>query len=162
MKLFNDEKVKITNDKYRILFKISSFFKVNSFLKKLKKYEKQHFKDIDFIITTILEEITNQNNNENDEYKLKFQMEQYLTDKANECFLNKKFKKFPVSLIYQIIDKSDKSKISSDLFDFINESIDEFFALFSFVEKNPKFLFNFTQLKQREHEALHTIYTVYF
>lgn len=131
--ILRDEKNKITRKSYRDLFKLSQFFKANNILKKLKKYSKSHFNDIDLRIQLILDEIEREkdNNSEDYSYELTVQMEDYLIRKINDCFNSFYFNQLPVSIIYQIIEKSDRQKINDDaLFDFINKSIDSFFYSF--------------------------------
>lgn len=151
--LFNDQKIAITNDKYRDLFKISDFLEVKSFLNRLKRYEKRHFKDIDFIITSIIEELSLTSNQKSSQDKYKIKMEEHLIEHINECFFNNKFKQLPIEIIYRIINKlyeKDKTKISNDLlFDFINGSIEDLFVLYTFVDirkVSPQKLHEFNEI----------------
>ena len=91
LKLFNDEKIQITNDRYKDFLKISEFLQVNSFIKKLNNYKKRHFKDIDFIIQNILEELSNRTNFSTFESDFEFQMEKCLINHIDECIKNEKY-----------------------------------------------------------------------
>lgn len=134
-KIFEDEKVIIYNDKFNDFYKLSEFLQIKPFLKKLKKYQRLHINDLDFIIMTILKEISAEDEFSDVKSELNIQTEQLLINKINECLKNDKFKKFPVSLIYSLIDKSDKNQISSDLlFDFIKQSLEKYFVSLSLFD----------------------------
>lgn len=114
--------------------RIFKFFQVTKLSKILNKYKKTHFLDADFIINQILEQISfNKNDNFTDITPI-FDMESSLYNKVNECFQSQQFGLLPISIVYRIIEKSEQDKISNDLlFDFISESIEERFILFTFL-----------------------------
>lgn len=133
-KIFNDEKITITTDRYRDFYKISEFLQVNSFQKRLKKFENRHLNDVDFIITKIIEEMQTLEDQLSSESEFELQMEKQLINKIDECLKNKKFSQIPAPLIYRILEKSDKNQYSSDsLLDFIVGSIDKLFVLLPLV-----------------------------
>lgn len=64
-----------------------------------------------------------------------FQMEEHLTRRIEDCIKSENFIQIPISMIYRIIEKSDKEKVSSDwLLDFILGSIDKLCVLFPLVD----------------------------
>lgn len=134
-KIYQDENVAITNDNFRDYYKISEFLRVKSFLTQLKKYEKKYSNDIDFIISKILDEMSNPRNGLMPKDDFLFQMEEHLTHRIEDCIKSENFIQIPISMIYRIIEKSDKEKVSSDwLLDFILGSIDKLCVLFPLVD----------------------------
>ena len=76
----------------------------------------------------------------------------------DECLQDEDFSRLSASMIYQMLDKSDREKIDSYLlFTIIDKSIDRLFILFHFVdleslsdENIQKLLFDFTKSKKEE------------
>lgn len=132
LKTFEGKKIKITNDRFRDLFKLSEFFQVKVLLKRLENFWQKHNEDVDFNITILLNEILL---NGYDESDFSFNIEQSLINNIDKCIHNEKFKKLPVSIIHRILESSDRSKLTSDsLFNFIMKSLDTFYVLFSFLD----------------------------
>ncbi|KAK8890745.1 hypothetical protein M9Y10_035530 [Tritrichomonas musculus] len=123
------------------LLKISDFLQVRKLTKKLNQYIKKNGSNADFIIQIIHFEVEKQEyNNENEDYyqfTINQQMEYLLSEKINDCFQNVKFADLPLSLIYRVVEKSEKSEksqMSNDmLYDFIKKSITKFCPLFYFL-----------------------------
>lgn len=141
-KLFQEEEIIMTNDKYKDFTKLSQFFKIKKIQNQLKLYFNTHINDVDFIIKTFLDEIelqnqflTDKNTNNEIEYKFKKQMEEFLIDNINKSIENKHFHELPTSLIYHIIEHSEQSDLSSELiFKLIKRSPTKLFALFKFIK----------------------------
>lgn len=134
-KLLQDENTPMTNDKYIDFLKLSDFFQIKKLTKNLTKYYKQNETNIDFIIQSILSTI--EKNDDLDDYQFNFsaKIEDILTSHIDEFLKNENIIKLPVSLIYRILDKCNKNKISkNDLFNLIMKSIDNFYALFTFFD----------------------------
>lgn len=65
----------------------------------------------------------------------KIKIQDRLLKQIDECLQDEDFSKLPASMIYQMLDKSDREKIDSDLlFTIIDKSIDRLFILFHFVD----------------------------
>ena len=95
-----------------------------------------HSNDIDFILNILIE---HEKQDENFEVYSKIEnsinIEDFLIDNINECLQKKMFAQLQISTIDRIIKKSDKQQISNDLlYDFISESIETRFSLFSFLQ----------------------------
>lgn len=129
--LIENEKGPISNIEYRGLYKLSEYFQADLLLQKLKEYSNTHFTQVDIIIQTILDEIAM---NKNDKIDLKSQMEQSLCNCIEECLQNSLFETLPVSIIYNVIQKSQKTRMTNNLlYDFIMKSFDKFYILFVFL-----------------------------
>lgn len=133
-KLIQNKNVPISTKNYCDFRKLSDFFQVKKLLKILNQYKKAHFNDASFIINQILEHVSFNNIGEFYENKLNIELEALLYDKVNDCLQNDQFCLFPTAVIYRIIEKSDRNNISSDLLlDFILQSFDERYILFTFL-----------------------------
>lgn len=135
--IIQGEQIPITKEKYRDFFKLSEFLQVKKLQRILKKFSETQLNDLDLMIQLILNEIETAEKADPDDYKydLTVQMERYLTNHIEDCLKNENLKKLPVSIIYQILEKSDKEKIPNDLlFDFVNQSIDQYFVLLYFLD----------------------------
>lgn len=118
---------------YSDLFKISSFLQTSKISKKLTNFFKSRQADADFLIQIILIELDNQSNSTN--FQLNIEIEESLSAKINDCFLNEKFLKVPIQLIYRIVDKSDKKQLSADLmYDFIKKNLKTYSILLEFLD----------------------------
>lgn len=154
LKILKEENVKITNDQYFDLFKLSEIFKVNSLINFLKKYARRHSENIDFIISLILKQ--NESNKEkNDSFiiydQISSEMEACLSENINKCIQNDKFQKLPISIIYRIFEKSSPEKINHDmLYEFISKSI-----------KNRHVLFRFIDLQKLSNDKFDEMYELY-
>ena len=82
---FKNGKISITNDSYHYIFKLSEFLKVNKLMKQLKKYKRKNINNLDFIISTIIDENNLQNEAENIQSELSYEMEQDLISRIDEC-----------------------------------------------------------------------------
>lgn len=61
-------------------------------------------------------------------------MEECLSSKIDECIANVNFWKLPISIIYRIIERSDKQQFPNNLlYDFISKNIEERNLLFLFL-----------------------------
>lgn len=134
--LLEEKKVKISQNNYLDLCKLSEMFEVEVLKKCLTRYSKNHSNDIDFILNILIE---NEKQDENFEVYSKIEnsinIEDFLIDNINECLQKKMFAQLQISTIDRIIKKSDKQQISNDLlYDFISESIETRFSLFSFLQ----------------------------
>ena len=137
--LLRDESCLMEKQQYRDIFKLSQYFESKNILKKLKHYSKSNLNDIEMHIQILLNEIETAKKSENhsDDYKtdLIIQMEEYLIENIEKSLKIDDFQKLPISIIYQIIEKSNKEQIQGDLlYDFINKSIDDFYTLFRFLD----------------------------
>lgn len=134
-KLFEEENIPISNDKYKDFFKLSEFFKIKKITNQLKIYFQSHTSDVDFAIRLLIEEFEKENKNEKVDNLFKSGIKKLMIDKINECLQNENFHKIPVLFIYQIIEQADKEKLSSDfLFDFIKKAPDNLYVLFKFIK----------------------------
>lgn len=62
-------------------------------------------------------------------------MEDELAQHINECLSNERFATLPVPVIFRVIEKSDRKRVSSDdLYDFIKRSTKRLGVLFSSVD----------------------------
>ena len=126
--LLQDEKGNISIDQYIDLVKLSDLFEVKSLQILLKKFARENFQNIDFIISMILD-----NRVESDE--LMIEMEDILMNNITQCLKNEKFSQLEIPILYRIIEKSDHNQIPSDLlYRFIKRSIDNLHPLFYFVD----------------------------
>ena len=131
-----DEKTSLTYKQYVDLVNISEHFKTKKLSKKLMKYFKDRKVDPNFIIEILQYQSIKQKDTENIKYKIEPELENVLTSRIHDCFLNENFPKLTFSIIYRIVELSFKKKqIKSDnLLDFINKSIEKFYMLFRFVD----------------------------
>lgn len=136
IKILKEENVKITNDQYFDLFKLSEIFKVNSLLNFLKKYAQSHSENIDFIVNLILRQIeSNDEKNDLSYDQISPEMESCLSENINKCIQNDKFQKLPISIINRIFEKSSPEKIDHDmLYEFISNSIEQRHILYRFID----------------------------
>lgn len=143
------------------LWKISKIFKVKKLQTLILKYSKNYQKDVDFLSILLL--------NQESEYnhalvqELSINIEEILLDEIEKCFQSEYFGKLPISVIYRLIDKSDKKKISSDsLYKFIRESIKERCILFTFLDLQTLSNELFNELSQFLRENDGQEFTGYF
>lgn len=133
-KLLQNESIIINNQNYCDLLLLSNFFQVKKITRILNQYKKTYFFDTSFIISQLLMQISKPNANYLLQDQASIEMESLLYNRINDCLQDGPFGLIPISVIYRIISKSDKSQISSDLlFDFISKSIEERFTLFTFL-----------------------------
>lgn len=133
LQYFRNQPINITNDNFRDIYKLSEFFQVKTLLRELDKYKSTHSNSIVFFIRTILDEISMMG--EVIKYNLGDKMKKQLSEKVNECLQNKIFGKLPVYVIYEVLSNANKSKMKSDLLlDFINQSKNDRFILFTFLD----------------------------
>lgn len=127
-KIIKDDNVKITNDQYYDLFRLSEMFQVRSLQNLLKNYAKQYFNDVSFIINSILNEKTVSDNFDKIHLdSFLSHMEELLSDQIEECFKNEKFGDLDISTLYRVIFKSNqicymnslKNLLIKDLFYFL-------------------------------------------
>lgn len=133
--ILQGEHLEITNDNYRDIFKLSEFFQVKSLLQNLDKYSEMHFNDVNFMIHLLLNDSSSSNNfgDLNSEFSTKIQ--NLLINRIEECIQDKDFPKLPASIIYRMIDKSDRERIvSDDLFKLVDKSIEKLCILFQFLD----------------------------
>ncbi|KAK8860814.1 hypothetical protein M9Y10_012504 [Tritrichomonas musculus] len=133
-KMIKEEKIEIKNSQYSDLYRLSKLFQVKSLQRSLNKYAHKFSKNINFIINLMVDH----HRNKNDEIfaidDFSKEMEIFLVNNINECLVNESFQHLPVSVIYRMIDQSRREDVSNDLlYEFIMESIDSRFVLFSFV-----------------------------
>ena len=96
--------------------KISKYLEVRKLYDQINEYIKKHNVNVDFVIQIIQNDIQN----ENSEIKISQEIENLLSNKLNECLINKKFSELPISIIYRVIKQNSmKTNISNDLFNFI-------------------------------------------
>lgn len=148
--LINEQNIVITNTEFYDLFILSKLFKVICLEKILLKYVKKHSQDISFIVHLICESnsmknefskeivnefIMNKSYNFDDKNEICAFLESILKDRIEECLTNEEFGKLPIPIIYQIIEQSpDKENYADLLYDFVNNSIEERYVLFSLIE----------------------------
>lgn len=135
-KLIQDEKVSITINNYRDIFKLADFFKAKNIQNKLQQYTKIHPFKINYYIGLALDE---KNDHCNDgHFDLTKDVESYLSNHINDCFLDKSFSELPLWLISNLVKKSvedRKIQISNDLlFDFISKSIKDRYILLYYLD----------------------------
>lgn len=133
IQLIQQEKVSIPINHYKDFYILSEYFCIPRFTREFDKIIRNElFDDLDFMIQILLDLKTSENNNET---KLTNKIVNILTNRVNECIENQKFNELPVSIIYQIIDESNKEDVNlNSLVDFILMSADNRFTLLKFVE----------------------------
>lgn len=133
-RLLKNEKIEISNEQFCELYILSEFFQVDQLIHILKEYFKRHIKDVDLVIDFLINQISTQNNDDITSFEFYKEIEESLSSKIEVCFINPNFGKLPSSIIYRIIERSDKNQISSDiLYDFICKNINEKFILLHFL-----------------------------
>lgn len=162
-KFIEDEYVSISEEEYFDLYKLSKIFKVKSLEKCLQKYSQENSTNINFLISIILQQKTNKQEYEYDtelfsnDY-ISIDAEEILKNRINECLLNKKFAKLPISTIYRLLEKNNNQHTISGelLYDFINESIEERCSLLRFIQfhtfSDEKFNKLYNDYKQHHHK----------
>ena len=90
------------------------------------------------MILNLLIENRSDTNNEFFQFgEVSTEMENCLSDKIDQSIQNQRFGQLPIALIYRVIEKCDRKKLSNDvLYDFIMNSINERFTLFFFIDVN--------------------------
>lgn len=139
--------------RYIDLSKLSEFLEIKKLSKKLNKYFKIHEIDTSFIIQIILHETQAQKDPQESKFYINENMEENLSQKINESLQNEQFAQLPISVIYRVVERSDKKQLSCDLlYIFIMKSASKFHPLFSFIdlknlsEQNLRNLYdNYTQ-----------------
>ena len=130
----NDE-TNLTYSQCIDLLRISKFFEIRKLSSKIKEYIESHHIDIDFIIQMILYENNTQTGEDKYQIKVSEEMENFLTNKINDCLTNEKFKELPIQIIHRIINQSPPNVINNDnLFDIIISSMNKFCILFPFLD----------------------------
>lgn len=134
-KILEDNEISINNDEFLDLSKLATIFKVKPLDRYLKKYLNDQFTDIDFILTLIIEEEKNKNDEETNiiNNDLLIEMESCLIKNINDCFQNPKFEQINHSILYRLFESSEEIN-SSLLYKFICKSIEERFIFFRFVK----------------------------
>lgn len=161
-KCINEQTFTVSNDEFIDFYKLSEFLQIKTFKKKLKSYLCSHTTDINFIITTMLHENIETNDNQNNPSNLFKMLNESLKHKVNECLQNENFKKFKISQIYHILESSSE-KISSDLlYSFINQSIENYHILFIFLDIENLSDDNFQELYDNYTRSLNTKENVYY
>lgn len=131
-KMIQEEKIEIKNSQYSDLYRLSKLFQVKSLQRSLNKYAHKFSKNINFFINLMVDHHRNKNDR-NKNHQLQ-KCRHFLIKNINECLVNESFQHLPVSVIYRLIDQSRREDVSNDLlYEFIMESIDSLFVLFSFV-----------------------------
>lgn len=147
--LLKDENVKINNDDFLDFCILYQRFKVSSLNESLKNYANEHFNDIDYNITLLLNQEKGKDINL---YNIQQPLiEEILSKNIKQCIQNPKFWQIPIEIIYRIIARSDKKSISADtLYDFILKSIDERYILLSFLSLSDLSIDRLKNLCQKE------------
>ena len=151
-KLLEDEDVKLDNNNYIDVYKLSKLFRAELLIQVLKSYIFTHLYDVSLIINLILEK----ENKVSDLYdellvenEIYVSLESLLNNKINECLQNENFALLQIPTMYRILETSDKESINSEkLYEFIHESIEKRFTLFRFVDLR--------QLKDDKWEQIYT------
>lgn len=133
-KMIQDEKIQIDNDQYWDLCMLSHLFKVVSLQKCLLKISKKQSKNINYIIDLMLKIETQENDDFIPMLDITIEMTTHLINSIDQCLQNEKFGKLSIATVYHIIEQCDIEKIPTDLlYDFINQSIDDRYILFRFI-----------------------------
>lgn len=135
---------------YTDLYKLSEILQVKKLSTNLIQYFNDHKVDSDFQIQIILHDIKSNTDTENSQFQLNSQIEDFLSSKIADCFNSENFAKLPISVIFRIVEKSDKQQLQSDsLYDFIKKDVNSLYPLFLFLKvenlSDEKFneMFNF-------------------
>lgn len=133
IQLIQQEKVSITYDHFKNFCTLSNYFCIPRFTQKLDKIMREELlNDLNFSIQILID---SQSATDNNDTEFTSKIEDLLGNRVNECFKIQKFGELPISIIYRIINKSDKEKFNHDLLiDFILESISTRFILLRLVE----------------------------
>ena len=133
IQLIQEEKVNIPIEHYKDLYALSDYFDIPKFIQELDEINQNEiYKDLNFTIQILEDLLSTENENDN---KFQNKIENFLTNRINECIQNRYFGELPISTIYRIIEKSNEEDINQDfLIDFILKSIDTRFILFKFIK----------------------------
>lgn len=129
-----EKDVELKCDEYCDLSVLSQFFKVNKLIQILKRYLRSNSEDIGLISNLIIEQNSSKSSYIITSDDICADMEEILIKNIEDCLQNDEFGKLPISTIYRIIVKSIEKVPTDLLYDFINESIEDRFALFNFIQ----------------------------
>lgn len=142
-----EENLKVTSDNFLEFSKLSDFFQVKRFLKKLNHFYQLQKNDPDFYINAIINDINGQKMFSDCGFQTSIEMQNYLSKQISACLQKEKFSKLPVSIIYNIIEKSDKTQLSPDLlFNFIKILFENLYILLNFLDLHNLSDQNFKEL----------------
>ena len=131
--LIQDEKVNLPIENYKDIYALSAYFHFQSLMDELDRISHDElFKDITFSSQVLLDY---QPAPKSCEKTVIRRIEEFLSTRINECFINAKFKELPVCTISRIFEMCRKESVSQELLiDFIFESPTTRFILLKFSE----------------------------
>ena len=133
IQLVQQEKVNIPIEQFKNLYILSEYFNIPKFTNELEKiYMSKLNQDLSFNIQILIDMKTMNNKLGT---KLTIKAENFLSDRINECFENRKFSELSAPTIYRIVNGSKEENINYNLLvDFIINSIDTRFTLLRLIK----------------------------
>ena len=152
IQFIHEEKVAIPIEYYRDIYILSEYFNTSILTKELNKISNNElFSDLNFTLQMLIDFNSNPKEIES---KFGSDIEKFLAIHINECFQNPKLNEIPITVIYRILQLSEKTSIDSNLLiDFILNAIDFNFPLFRFIELH--------KLSEYEIEKLKSLFGIY-
>ena len=132
LEFVSTNKVNIPIDHYKAFYTLSEYFSIPKFIDELDNIsQKELFNDLNFTIQILL---NSESVNNDFETKVTSKIENFLTERINECIKNEKFNKLPIPIICRMIERS-KEKVDYNLLaEFICNSIETRFILLKFAD----------------------------
>lgn len=132
VKIINDENAEIQKDEFNDLYTLRNFFKADIITDTLKEFLSKNSADINMII-----DLLNEHRQKVDEFGIENDditsiIENNLSNNIEKCFKNEKFNKLQIATLYRIFQRNNRP-ISDELLDFIQESIQDRYILFTFL-----------------------------